>query len=855
MQAAFRELNSVVSELGTDAEQGLTDVQVRAARNSYGTNTFEQRRGFSFVEALLGQLRSPLVIILIIAGGATWWLGEHVDALVILAAVVVNIAIGLFQEGRASRAFDRLVASQVRTATVIRNGKEHVVPTEGLVPGDVVVVAPGDNIPADIRLVHAEELTVNEASLTGESLPIDKMLGTVPEGTLVSEQHNMLFMGTFVASGRGSGIVVATGGATQIGEIAEGLSTVQEVRTPIQKSVRRLARFLSVIVVGIVLVIFVLGLIRGESINEMFLIAVAVAVSVIPEGLPAAVTAVLAIGMEKILNRGGLVRKLLAAETLGSTTIIFTDKTGTLTESNIAVAHIDTHTTRNRVLYAAVRAGDAFQEQDGSYVGHPIERAVLAYAEEQNVTRDKGERHAFLPFDPNNRFTAGHYDDTHYIAGVPELLLERATHYFDGEQEVPMTDEVRAYFSEILDSSRDLRFIGVSQRPHTDAIDYAHPERVIEESVFVGLVGLTDPLRKDVPAAIEKARGAGARIIMITGDNKETALGLAREAGIVDRDHTDVLMGKEIDELSDDALRRRLATTAVCARMLPKHKLRLVQIMQADDHVVAMTGDGVNDAPALQRADIGVAVGSGTEIAKEAADLVLIDDSFAVIVAAIEEGRRIIDNLKKVVTHLLATSFGEVFVIAGSIIVGLPLPILAIQILWLNIVEEGLLNFAFAFEPKEADLMQRNPREVQNKHILTGPVRKLIIGAGVATGLLVFGLYLWLTHIGMPIEEIRTVIFVALSLDAIFFAFSIKNFHAPIWKINPFSNRYLVVALCLSGAVLVASVTFAPLRDILSLTPLSITALEILAGVAVLDIVIMEVAKRLVYPRRATMAA
>ena len=854
MYIASQEIQLVLKALMSTSETGLSEAGVQNARAKYGRNIFAQSRGFSFIRALVEQLKSPLVIILIGAGVATWLLGEHLDALVIVAAVVVNIAIGLFQEGRASRAFDVLVSSQVKTARVIRNSEEHIVQTEELVPGDIVVLLPGDSVPADIRIITAEELSANEASLTGESLPVDKQVGVVPDDTPISEQTNMLFMGTFVTSGRVTGVVVATGGQTQIGEIAEGLSGVEEVMTPIQKSVHRLARFLAVVIVAIVCAIFVFGLARGEGLNEMFLLAVAVAVSVIPEGLPAAVTAVLAIGMEKILGRGGLVRNLLAAETLGSTTLIFTDKTGTLTESEIAVAHIDARTNNERVIGAAIRAGDAFSDGD-VYRGHPIERAILGYANEQGIDRDKNTRTHFLPFDSDNRFAAGEYDSTHYIAGVPEVLLEEAAYFYEGEEIHPLTDEVREHFNQILNSSRELRFIGVSTREVSEEVTYGNPSSVLAGSVFLGLVGLTDPLRKDVPAAIEKAQGAGARVIMITGDNRETAIGLAKEAGISDEEHSEILMGQEIDVLDDVELINRLKNVAVCARMLPRHKLRLVQVMQAEGHVVAMTGDGVNDAPALQRADIGVAVGSGTEIAKEAADLVLIDDSFSVIVAAIEEGRRIIDNLKKVVTHLLATSFGEVFVIAGSIIFGLPLPILAIQILWLNIVEEGLLNFAFAFEPKEGDLMKRDPSAVQNKEILTSSVTKLIIGAGVATGILIFGLYAVLHASGMAIEDIRTIVFIALSLDALFFAVSIKNFHAPIWKINPFSNKYLIGSLVVSIVVLVASVTVTPLREILSLTPLTMTGLQILAGVAVVDLLIIELAKRWVYPRRATMTA
>lgn len=864
------EADKAATMLDTDVSSGLLHEEAVRRLETYGKNAFERGRRLTLFDRFLTQIKSPLVFILLLAGVATLLLGEYVDATVIFIAFVVNVAIGLYQETRASQAFEKLAASQERRATVMRDGRKHVVAAASLVPGDVVLLTAGSVVPADMYLLEARELEISEAALTGESVPIQKEPNALPENVPLTDRVNMAWMGTYVESGEGKGIVVATGNETQIGRIAEELSDAVEVQTPIQKNIRRLARFLSLIILGVVVLIFVLGMMRGQGLEVMLLLAIAVAVSVIPEGLPAAVTAILAIGMEKILSRGGLVRNLLAAETLGSTTVILTDKTGTLTKAQMRLFLFVTagDTTKEELsgdaqqaLTAAIYASDAFVENDekGERVvhGRPVERAVIERGLEEGLEQEKlleeSPRLDFLPFDSSRRFDASLHKGILHVSGAPGTLLDAATHVLKDGAEETLSEEERAHFREKLDTyaSEGVRFIAAGyKKTDTERIEKESAGEMIGGLVFVGLLGFEDPIREDVSAAIATAKRAGARVIMLTGDNPQTARSIAIQAGVVAHGTQVVMRGSELEDMSDEELRRELARTAVFARMLPEQKLRMVKLLQEDEEVVAMTGDGVNDAPALKRADIGVAVGSGTDVAQEASDLILLNDSFSIIVAAIEEGRRIIDNLKKAIAHLLSTSFGEVFVIAGAIGLGLPLPILAVQILWLNIIEEGLLTFGFAFEPPEDGIMERSPRSGRVRNVVNKEMRTLIIAAGSATGMVVFLLYLLLLHLSFPIEVIRTIVFTALSLDALFFAVSLKNFYTPLWRVKLFSNKYLLVALSISVVLLVASRTLPVFQELLQIAPFTKTSLLILGVIAVIDVLIIEFAKYFLFRRR-----
>jgi Ca2+-transporting ATPase len=873
----------------SDARRGLSDEEIEARQRRYGRNKLEEQKDATLLQKFFRQFKSPLVSILLVAGLVTLVLAEYLDAAVIFAALFINVVVGMFQEERASRAFEKLNKSQEYSATVIRDGRKKIVSVEELVPGDIVDIESGQYVPADLRIISEKHLLINEAALTGEWVAVSKnpeaLTGNVP----LAERRNMAWRGTLVAEGYGLGVVIATGDKTQVGIIAKELGTIEEHITPLQQNIRTIARFLSYAIGIAILIIFILGIIRGESLGEMLLISIAVAVATIPSGLPAAVTVVLALGMEAILARGGLVRNLLAAETLGSTTIILTDKTGTLTEAKMKLAKVYTLETLRRkrdvlgpsndekeALKGAVLASDAFVEEHVEadersqkeiiVHGRPIERAVVSAGLDLGITKQglfsEYEEVDYLQFESKRRFggslnaSARNKKQFFYITGAPETLLAESTHmYVDGKRE-RMTSAIRTRFEELQrqESENGLRFIGVackevSWKKIPDAGTAEEEQTLIEKNTFLGFLSFEDPIRGDVAQAIREVKGAGAEVLMVTGDNPETARKVACDVGIscdVDR----VKTGADIDAAKDDdALYALIRKTKIFARTLPTQKLRIVRLLKNRREVVAMTGDGVNDAPALRSANIGVAVGSGTEVAKEASDIILLNNSFSIIVAAIEEGRRIIDNLRKIIAYLLSTSFSEIFVIGGALAVGAPLPLLPAQILWANIIEEGLMSFAFAFEKADPNAMKRNPRESSSKAVMTPGLQKLIVIVSAVTGVFLIALYFFLHMLNLPIEEIRTIMFVALSLDAIFFAFSLKSLERPVWRIDLASNVFLLIAFGLSVSLLFAAITLAPLQTLLSLTPLTELEMLLLVGVGLFNLLTIEGAKYFFFER------
>lgn len=878
-------VDTVVSLLKTDSETGLPEKQVTKRRELYGKNILEENKQAGFYGKLIKQFKNPLVLILLVAGILTLVIGYLVDAAVIFVALAINVLIGTIQEGRASRAFQALEKSQSSEATVIRDGEKRIIPAEEVVVGDVVELDAGMSVPADIRLTHEKNLKLNEAALTGEWMGVAKNTKKLSKEVPVTGRTNMAYKGTLVASGEGRGVVVSVGSATEVGKIAEELTADQDTVTPIQRHMKQLARFVAVISVAAVVIIFVLGIVRGEELIQMLVFSTAVAVSVVPEGLPAAVTVVLALGMEKILDRGGLVKNLRAAETLGSTTIILTDKTGTLTQAKMVVSNVlsfdqfqvDESEEQSRLsplqlhlLEGAVTSSDAFVEhgEDGPVVrGRPIEKALVSRGLEAGFEKHAIDerRRDFLAFSSQNRFAVslskaktGEPDDQNelFVSGAPEVVLDHSSqiHTQDGEQE--LTDELRQQISDLqTEKSREgKRLIAIAYKSNAGDTIEREQEGVPSESqvsdlVFLGLVAFSDPIREDVADSIKQAKAAGVHVLMVTGDNPETASYIAKQAGVAD-EGVEPLTGSDLELMSDEELVEAVKTRTVFARVLPAQKLRLAKLLQDKQEVVAMTGDGVNDAPALQAADIGVSVGSGTEVAKEASDLVLLDDSFSIIVAAIEEGRRIIDNLKKIIAHLLSTSFGGLFLIGGALVSGLPIPILTPQILWVNIVEGGLLTFVFAAEPPAENIMKRDPRKASTKHLISRPMKWLIAASGTITGVAAFVIYVFLTRQGLPIETVRTMMFVILTVDALFFVVALKNFYKPIFRIDYTNNSFLFVSLGLSLLALFAAMFVPSLRELLSLTPLSGRQWLFLAGVGIFDLAVVELAKWWLFQRQ-----
>lgn len=870
---------AVEEALGVN-RNGLTEEEVTHRKRTYGPNRFSKGKRETVFDRIFEQFKSPLTVILLLSCVITFALEEYIDTSVIAFALLIAVVVGVIQEGKASRAFEKLSSSQVKHATVIRGGKRHELEANELLPGDLVVLQSGMQVPADLRLIQTKKLSINEATLTGEWLAVKKGTERIPVGTPLAELSSMAWMGTFVAEGHGMGYVVATGDDTAVGDLAKQLSEIVDETTPVQREMGRISRVMLVILVILIAAIFLIGVATGKDLQTMLLTSIAIAVASIPEGLPAAVTIVLAVGMEALLKRGGLVRNLLAAETLGSTTYVLTDKTGTLTEGRMAVtdaAYIgctqegsrtcdwDDDDRARRLFNIALCASDAFLDEhtDGneSYIvrGEPMERAILEGALSIGITLSgetlRGTRKDYLSFTSENRFAAGvateNGEHILCINGAPEYLLEHATHVVTNDGVSELSEEHRRHFEDVLETStkEGKRLMGVAYKtvttpdvPETDAA-------VLRGTTFAGFLIFHDPVRDGVDKAIRGVIKAGAQVRLVTGDNPETALTIARAAGVA-HTHDVALTGNDIAELDDDELLEALRTTRVFARVLPRQKMRLARVLQTSGEIVAMTGDGVNDAPALQKANIGVAVGSGTEVAKEASDLVLVNDSFETIYAAIEEGRRIISNLRKIVGYLISTSLSEAVLIAGALVTAAPIPILPAQILWANIIEEGLMSVAFAFEKGDRNVMKDEPKDIHEEGVLSREVLLFVLGVVGVLSILILSLYAYLRMIGLPIEDLRSIMFLAISIDSLFIAFSFRSLTMPLWRIPLRDNLFFFGSFVLNFVLLGIVITVPFMQYLLSYTPqpLSYIGLALLYGFSTM--VVVEIGKWLIFERK-----
>lgn len=859
---------STAEILGSDGERGLTNSEASKRLMRDGENGITRVRSFRFWRLFISQLTAPLSLILLCAAGATFFLGDVTDGVVVLCALALNVALGVYQEGRASQVFDELTDAMETYATVLRDSVQKNILAREVVVGDVLVLESGKTIPADARLIAQTHLLVNESVLTGEWVPVQKV---TEKSTAIDalSAGNMVWSGTVVVEGTGRALVTAIGAQTSFGAIALSAQCVDSSPTPLTVSVRRLARTLMVFIGVIVFGIVILGVLRGEPLQSMLLIAIAVSVAAMPEGLPAALTVVLAVAMERILKKGGLVKSLLSAETLGSTTVILTDKTGTLTTAHMQVqglysvlgmrmqSGVYEDGDNAQVLRAAVIASDAFVEnQDSGNVvrGRPVEQAIveagIVHGVTQESLRGRGfDRLDFLSFTSQRRYAGslnreqtGEYRV--YLSGAPEKLLDYATQYVAGNGVQTLEDDDRVRIQEIqkTESARGARCIGVGYVPvHYEEMPSGVAAGLPRGVVFVGLVVLGDTIRADVPQEIARAHEAQIRVIMLTGDFPETARAVAAQVGIAGPD-AEVLTGTQIETLSDAELWERLQGISICARVLPNTKLRIAQLLRAHGEVVAMTGDGVNDAPALQAADIGIAVGSGTDVAQAASDMILLKNTFATITAAIAEGRRAIDNVRKAVLYLLSTSVSEVVIIAGAVVTGLPLPLLPTQLLWTNVIHEGFMSVPYAFEPADKQSMRRVPRGI-HETILTRELRVFIGVMSVVGGLLVFGVYGALVFSGVALDVTRTIIFAILSLLALTYALSLKDMSQSLIRIPLMNNPILLWSLGGSLAVLGVSLWVPMVRDFLSLAALPGYAYLIIAVFVCVNVIAIEGAK------------
>ncbi|MEP7291595.1 MAG: cation-translocating P-type ATPase [Chloroflexota bacterium] len=794
------DVNSALSELKTDPNLGLSDADAARRREEHGANKLPAGQKVNLAELVVGQFKNIMVIILLVAAIISLLVGDVKDVIVILAIVVANAVLGTYQEYQAEQALEALSSMQTLLVRLRRNGEVHQLSAEELVPGDIVLLNEGDHIPADGRLIVCANLQVEEAALTGESQAVFKNLEPIDEPNVaLGDRHNFVYMGTAVTYGRGEMVVTGTALQTELGKIASLLMGVEEGQTPLQKRVDQLGVVLVRGAIGVVVVVFITGLLRGIPVQEMLLTSISLAVAAVPEGLPAVITVALSLGAARMVKRNALIRRLPAVETLGSVTTICSDKTGTLTKNEMTATlfalpgredieitgvgytpegefiervgggekKIDPQQdqTIGRFLKAMALATDAYLEEESpgefEVVGDTTEGALLVAAQKVGWTRAQLEkdlpRVAELPFSSERKaMTTIHeaktddprdlLDESRYLSitkGAPDRLIEWASSEHMPEGARALTDERRKVWQQQVDrmALRGLRVLGVGYRPLSDLPQEVTSE-IERDLILLGVIGILDPARPEAREAVKTARAAGIRPIMITGDHALTAQAIADDLGIIETGER-VITGAEIEQASDEQLSELLKKHSAFARVSPEHKLRLVKTLQAQGQVVAMTGDGVNDAPALKQADIGVAMGiTGTEVSKGAADMVLTDDNFASIVAAVEEGRTIYDNIRKFVLFLLSSNISEILVMFVGILVGLPVPLLAIQILWVNLVTDGLPAIALGFEPTEPGVMQRPPRAVNESIFAHGVGRKIVVRS-ILLAVLTLGAFLY----------------------------------------------------------------------------------------------------------------
>jgi len=846
-------IEEIIKILKTDISQGLSEKEVKLRQEKFGKNKLPEEKPLSGLKLFLEQFKSPLIYILVIAGITTLFFKDYTDSIVIFGAVILNTIIGFLQEKKASEALKKLKKIVKIGAEVIREGNHKIIDSQNLVPGDIFELKAGDKIPADGRLIEVYNLKINEMALTGEWSPAKKYSDVLPKEVPVPDRDNMVYMGTIIEEGKAKVVVTETGLRTEMGRVASMLKEAKEEKTPLQRKLARFAKIIGVIVSIICIFIFIEGMFVSpvqdlrKRFEEIFTTSVALAVAAIPEGLPVAMTVILAIGMQRILRRKGLVRKLLAAETLGSTSVIATDKTGTLTEGKMKVS--DIIGDKFFVLKAVTLTSDAFienpEEPEEKWIlrGGPTDRALLKAGIEAGFNRRKEfekQKIAELPFNPINKFTAALYKENGqnflYVAGAPERILERA---------VLNNDEKRQLENKLDElAQKGLRVVASAYKTVTNGkLKELKIESEVNNLTFSGFITLQDPIRQEVKEAMRICKGAGMKPIIVTGDHKLTAKTVAEELGLKTKEQY-ILEGKDLDNFSDQEFDKILDKIQIYARAEPRHKMRIIEAWQRRGEVVAMTGDGINDAPALKKADIGVAVGSGSDIAKEVADLVLLPDSFNIIVAAVEEGRIIIDNLRKVIAYLLSTSIAEVILIGVTLPFGFPLPILAAQILWINLIEGTLPALSLGMEPKEKDIMKRKP-ESRDIPLLIKESKALIFIIGLFTSFVLLFLFFWLygKHGPEYINYIRTMIFACLALGSFFYIFSCRSLRKNLWQINLFSNKYLIGTWFLALAMLLLAIYLPPLQNLLKTVPLGFKDWLIFLSFGIVGLILIEATK------------
>ncbi len=901
-------VKDTAKELSTDIEKGLTDEEVKKRQEEFGKNELKAKKKKSLIQKFLEQFKDFMIIILIIAAIVSGIIGVKegegfTDSIIILVVVIVNAIIGVAQENKAEKSLEALQKLSSHVAKVVRNGNLVVVQSAELVPGDIVVLDTGDFIPADLRIIEAVNLKSQESALTGESVAVEKMSDPIEEKEIgIGDRTNQLFSSSLITYGRGKGIVVETGMNTEVGKIATMINEAEDEETPLQVKLNNLGKTLGIVALVICAIIFVVGTIYGKEPIHMFMTAVSLAVAAIPEGLAAVSTIVLAIGVQRMVKKNAIVKKLPAVETLGSASVICSDKTGTLTQNKMTVKKvfyngelvdlekIEKINEENKLLIEALMlCNDTKIKEDGTLSGDPTETALIDMADtikysekvkEQNIVELNEDeeydvisryiRVAEVPFDSDRKLmtTVNKVGDNFIVytkGGVDELLKCCKQYEENGDTKTDLEN----YKTKIQESNTEmaknaLRVLAVGYKVINHTLTDEDVKNLESGLTFVGMVGMIDPPREEAKEAVKKCISAGIKTVMITGDHKITATAIAKELGIL-KEESEAITGAELEKMSDEELKNNVRNISVYARVSPEHKVRIVRAWQANGEIVAMTGDGVNDAPALKKADIGCAMGVvGTDVAKEAADVILTDDNFATVVSAVEEGRRIYDNILKAIQFLLSSNVGEIVVLFIAILLtpvlasvfGIPAeligalePLLPVQILWINLVTDSLPALALAVDPAEKGIMNRKPLK-NSKGIFTKGMTFRIIYQGIMIGLITLAAFiLGLGTEGATAQEKiqigQTMAFTVLALSELVHVFNIRNNKNSIFKSNPFNNGKLILAILASATLMFAVLLIPTLREIFSIAKLPITQIEEIIVLVLSPLVIVEIFKLL----------
>lgn len=859
--------------------EGLTTNEAKKRLLKNGANILGQEKPYSRFKVFLSQFQNPLIYILIFATIFSVLAGEHTDAWVIVAAILVNVIIGYIQEDKANNALNKLKSMVEHHALVIRGNQKIEILAADLVVGDILVLRPGSFVLADARLFESNDLETNEASLSGESAAILKKIDIIDKEAALADRKNMVYAGTSIVSGNGLAVVIATGRETEIGKISEMVKNTTDEKTPLQERLIGISKFLGITALFACLVVVGAGLLNDFDFLDIFISATAIAVAAIPEGMAVAVTVILALGMKETVKKKALTRKLLAAETLGSIDVICSDKTGTLTEgvmrlekiitslANYDLADLISGKNLNKLddfltsLHIGVLCNNAvLKNKEDKGVGSALEiaflKAALEFSAKNDSSRESSTRIAELPFSSEKKYMLSlHEENKKYILygkGAGEIIIDKCSNIQENGviRKIEKTDleKIKAEYDKLTESGLRviaLAFKNLKDKPINNKSDKVDWNKLDNGLTFVSLAAFKDPLRPDSKQTISLCRQAGIRPIIITGDHPGTAYAIAAELKI-SFNRSEVVTGPDLDKMDDKKLQAVVKKFSIYARVSPEHKIRIVKALKHNGKVVAMTGDGLNDSPALKAADIGICLGSGTEVAKETADIVLLDDNFSVIVDAIKQGRIIFDNIRKSITYLLSDSFSEMVLILGSIIFHTPLALLPTQILWINILNDGLPNFSLAFEKGDNSVMKRPPLK-REEPIFNKEMKAIVLGWGIARDVLLFGLFFYLSKrleiLGWSVEYLRTIFFAMLIFKSITSIFSIRNLHLPIYKIPQFHNRYLFASVAIGLLLMIGAVYLPFLNEILKTAPLELSAWIIIIAVAILNLIITELIK------------